>query len=122
MFKSTIEELGVQYEERDGLLYPLISNEEEQVDVGKYGLLWIRYMRENESIRFTTLTRFGMVNGKAHQVNEDAYELLDSITSWYLRTHKPKNPNSTMEMWTIREQAKMLAEEIVLQDVVYRWR
>ncbi len=27
--------------------------------------------------------------------------------------HKPQNPSSTMEMWKLREQAKMQAEEVV---------
>ncbi len=33
------EELGVAYEEGDGLLYPVVSMERESVNVGKYGLL-----------------------------------------------------------------------------------
>ena len=33
-------------------------------------------------------------------------------------THLPQNPTSTMEMWKIREQAKMQAEEVVLNQIV----
>ena len=35
----------------------------------------------------------------------------------YLAKHKPQNPTSTMEMWKIREQAKMQAEEVVLNQI-----
>ena len=35
----------------------------------------------------------------------------------YLAKHKPQNPSSTMEMWKIREQAKMQAEEVVLHQI-----
>lgn len=42
---SMFEKMGGQYEERDGILYPLISMEEDHVDVGKYGLLWMEYMK-----------------------------------------------------------------------------
>ena len=34
----------------------------------------------------------------------------------YLAKHKPQNPSSTMEMWKIREQAKMQAEECTESD------
>lgn len=42
---SMFERMGGQYEERDGILYPLISMEEEHFDVGQYGLLWMEYMK-----------------------------------------------------------------------------
>ena len=45
--------------------------------------------------------------------------MLESIENKYLEKHKPVNPFSTMEMWKLREQAKAMAEEVVLQDVVY---
>ena len=32
---TIFEKLGGQYEEKDGIFYPLISAEEEQIDVGK---------------------------------------------------------------------------------------
>ena len=31
------------------------------------------------------------------------------------------NPGYTMEMWKLREQAKMVAEETVLMDIVYQY-
>ena len=34
---------------------------------------------------------------------------------------KAQNPSSTMEMWKIREQAKMQAEEVVLNQIVMRF-
>ena len=39
----------------------------------------------------------------------------------HMRKHPPVNPDSTMEMWKLREQAKMVAEEAVLMDIVYRY-
>lgn len=34
------------------------------------------------------------------------------------RKHKPKNKNLFMEMYRLRTQARMIAEEVVLHDVV----
>ena len=48
---TLFEELGVEYKEVDGILYPLLSVDEAEynlADIGKYGLMWLRYMEENE--------------------------------------------------------------------------
>ena len=118
--KSIFETIGIQYEEKDGLLYPIFSEEvsTESIHVGKYGDLWMEYMKVNHPDRYRHLFRFGKLMKKAVEVNEDAYEMLDSIVSKYLEKHPPIDPNSTMEMWQIREQAKMIAEEMIFQDIV----
>lgn len=113
------EELGVAYEEGDGLLYPVVSMERESVNVGKYGLLQMEYIKENAPDRYKSLLRFGKLEEKALEVNEDAYEMLESIEQRYLDSHKPVNPASTIEMWKLREQARMVAEETVLSAIVY---
>ena len=42
----------------------------------------------------------------------------ESLVENYLKGHKPKDPNSTMEIWEIREQGQRMAEEIVLNEIV----
>ena len=41
--QTLFEKIGVQYEERDGLLYPLIALDikEDDANVGKYGRMWM---------------------------------------------------------------------------------
>lgn len=118
---TIFEELGIAYEERDGLFYPNISMATENVNIGKYGLLWMEYMKENAPDRYRNLIRFGRLKKKASEVNEEAYEMLESIEMKYLAKHKPVNSASTMEMWILREQARMAAEEEVLLTVVYHY-
>lgn len=47
--------------------------------------------------------------------------MLDVMISQYVRKHPPVNPGSTIEMWKLREQAKTVAEETVLMDIVYQY-
>ena len=61
------------------------------------------------------------LNSKAFEVNEEAYEMLERIANRYLAKHKPQNPAFTMEMWRLREQAKQMAEEVVLNDIVRQY-
>lgn len=106
---------------KDGLFYPSISMETENMNVGKYGLLWMEYMKENALDRYRNLLRFGRLKKKALEVNEEAYKMLESIEMKCLAKHKPINLASTMEMWKLREQARMVAEEEVLLTVVYQY-
>lgn len=120
---SLFEQMGGTYFEKDGLLYPNLSMEQEpeQITVSKYGLLWTSYMKETYPDRYRHHIRMGQLHSRAAEVNEEAYEMLDSISEKYLKKHKPVNSNSTMEMWKLKEQAKQIAEEKVYETVVYRF-
>ena len=48
-------------------------------------------------------------------------EVLDTMVHTYLKKHKPKNLDSTMEMWRLREQARAIAEEFILEDIVCKF-
>lgn len=118
--QTLFEKLGVRYREKDGILYPLISVEikEENADIGKYGRLWMKYIQSEYPQRYRSLVRFGELRSKAIEVNEVAYELLEDIENEWLKKHKPKNKNSFTEMYRLRTQARLVAEEVVLHDVV----
>ena len=108
------------YKEVDGLLYPQIEMPDETEDLsklGKYGRMVMNYLKENEPARYKTLMRFGKMYEKMSAVEEEANQLYDQLEMQYLAKHKPQNPSSTMEMWKIREQAKMQAEEVVLHQM-----
>ena len=70
--KTLFEKIGVQYEERDGLLYPLIALDikEDDANVGKYGRMWMQYLKSEYPQRYRSLLRFGELNQKAAEVNE----------------------------------------------------
>ena len=119
---STYEAMGGTYTEVDGVLYPnIVVSEESDVWVGKYGLLWMDYMKFIYAERYRHHIRMGTLNSKAFEVNEKAYEMLEGIVNQYLAKHKPQNSASTMEKWRLREQAKQIAEEVVLCDIVRQY-
>lgn len=114
----------IMYEERDGVLYPLLEVPEDVLlgQVGKYGLLWLDFMKENHKERYRLLWRLGRLNKTACQVHEEAWEMLDDIMKKYLAKHLPDDQTSTMEMWRLREETKRIGEEVVLRDIVYQSR
>ena len=112
------------YTEVDGLMYPDIAMPDEAENLkklGKYGRMAMHYLEENEPERYKTLIRFGMMYEKMSEVEEEANQLYDQLEEQYLKKHKPQNPSSTMEMWKLREQAKMQAEEVVLHQIVMKF-
>ena len=115
--------MDIPYVEKDGILYPLLTipADMELSSVGKYGLLWLSYMKENHKGRFRTLTRLGCANRTAHKVNKEAYEMLELIIGQHMKKHPSVNYGSTMEMWKLRERARTVAEETVLKDIVYQY-
>ncbi len=122
--KTLFEELGVQYQEVDGIYYPLLSvdTEEKQVsNLGKYGRMWIEFLKDTNLQRYRSLVRFGKLHDRAFEVNEEAYELLEGIENGWLKKNKLKDPNSFMEQLHLRNQARYTAEEIVLQEIIRRF-
>lgn len=78
----------------------------------------MNFMKENHPDRYRHLLRFGKLMTKAIEIDEEAYQLLDSMTGNHLKSHLPKDPSSTMEIWRLREEAKRMAEEVIFQDIV----
>lgn len=76
------------------------------------GILYLFHVQE---------VRFGEIEERADEVNDTAYELLDDIEAKWLKKHKPKNPNSFTEQLQLRTQTRMMAEEIVIMDVVMQF-
>lgn len=61
MSRTAFEKLGIPYEERDGIFYPVLvaGTEKADIDAGKYGRMWIKYIREEYPMRYKSLVRFG---------------------------------------------------------------
>ena len=123
MSKTTFEKLGIPYEKRDGIFYPVLvaGTEQAGIDAGKYGRMWIKYMKDEYPVRYRSLVRFAELEERAAEVNETAYELLDDIENAWLKKHKANNPDSFTEQLKLRTQARMMAEEIVLADVLMQF-
>lgn len=119
--ETIFEKLGIEYQEIEGIFYPILSApsaDSQCLNVGKYGCMWIEHIKMTYPQRYRSLVRFGELKERAEMVNETAYELLEDIEVRWLNKHRPKNSNSFIEHLHLRNQARMMAEEVVLHDVV----
>lgn len=121
---TALEKLGIEYTERDGIFYPVFAVGTEknlQSTIGKYGRMWVAFMKNSHPDRYRSLVRFGRLQEKAAQIDEEVYELLDGIEERWLRHHKPEKGNSFVEMYRLRMQVRLMAEEVVLEQIVNRY-
>ena len=114
-----MEGMKLGYEEKGGILYPrLKAREEDLSSLGKYGMLALSYLKENNPERYRTLRRFGKLTEKMREADEEANELLDLLMKRYLERNRPRDPRSMTEAWKIRQQGMRQAEEVVMTEVV----
>lgn len=55
-------------------------------------------------------------------VNEEAYERLDNIEVAWLKKHMTGKKKTFMEQLYLRNQARAMAEEIVINEIVFKCR
>ncbi|MDD2972298.1 MAG: TnpV protein [Lachnospiraceae bacterium] len=111
-------ELG--YTEIDGLLYPNIETGMEHIegDLGKYGILRLRYLYEHKREMYRTLLLTGKLALHCKAVDIAAFEQSEQIQAAWLDTH-PMPLEDTLERVRLRTQAQMIADEIVTAELVY---
>ena len=116
---TLIEKMGVEFEKRDGLFYPLVDcsvGKTKTKDIGKYGHLWINFMQEAYPERYRSLVRFGLLEEKAVAVNEEAYEMMCIMEDKLLQDSDVEK--SFAEKYALRMQIRLLVEEIVVREVI----
>ena len=118
-------EITLTYHEgADGMLYPDLTAPEETVsmtNLGKFAVRAMEYLKENLNSSYRTLQRFGQLAEKMLEVEDEANRMMDELEGSYLKNNPPKDKNSTMEMWQLRQQARMQAEEIVMNEIVMKF-
>jgi len=120
------------YDEKNGLHYTLAEDgmyytdlalpEEEDVWIGKYGLLRETYLQEHKNHLYMSLYLSGKLNQHLLEINEQAQTQVDQLVArWAKLNGCDETLKATDQMeWVGRmNNYKMMAEEIVLRDIIY---
>ena len=119
-----IVENGITYVlGEDELYYPELKIETEQnEDIGKYGLLILQYLQNNQRYEYLQLLRTGKLNSYLSQLNEECYEYLQMLMEQMKKTagidEKMKQMDSMQWMRQVNN-LRNAAEEVILKDMVY---
>ena len=121
-FNSLYETLGGTYREADGHLIPDIAlPEQTDYQIGKYGRMYLDYIKQHRRGRYTTLLSDGKLNARLHEIDLEANELLATII---LRLAAERGIDENLKAhdmlrWVAEmNNIKASAEEIVLQEGV----
>ena len=121
-FDNLYEKLGGTYREKNGHLIPDITLlEQTDYQIGKYGRMYLDYIKNHRRGRYTTLLTEGTLNARLREIDLDANEMLDTIIP-RLAAERDIDENlkaRDMLRWVAEmNNIKASAEEIVLLEVV----
>lgn len=111
--------VDLEYTEIDGLLYPNIQlDDAEGYDsLGKYGRQRLNYLHKQKPQRYRELLFTGKLAQHCAEIEQSAFEMAERVRGQYLDQHLA--PAEGMERIQTFEQAQMVADEMVLHDIVY---
>ena len=121
-FESLYENLGGTYRDENGYHIPDISLfEQTNYQIGKYGRMYLDYIKHHRRGRYTTLLTEGKLNTRLHEIDLEANEMLDSIIPRLSAERGIDEDLKAHDMlrWVAEmNNIKASAEEIVLREVV----
>ena len=123
-FESLYENLGGTYREENGHLIPDIAlPKQTDYQIGKYGRMYLDYIKQHRRGRYTTLLTEGKLNARLHEIDLEANEMLETILPRLAAERGIDEDLKARDMlrWIAEmNNIKTSAEEIVLWEVVYQ--
>ena len=122
--EAVLVENGIAYYEEDGLYYPkqiLADEMESDVYVGRWGREWMRYLESMDKVQYRRLMISGELKKTACDVDEEAEEMIERLEKEYYEKHR-EQCKGFWKTYQVREQGRMMAEEIVRSEIIYKVR
>ena len=111
------------YTEYSGIYYPdLELPKQTNYPLGKYANLCLEFMKKHRRGTYTTLLTKGVLNEYLHEIDVQAYDMLDSIIS---HLAKERGVNEDLKsrdalQWTAEmNNIKASAEDMILREIIY---
>ena len=118
--KTIYEQLGGTYREEKGNLVPDMELPE-QTPIGKYGRMHLVYLKQHRRGRYSALLGEGRLNAYLADVDEQAHEMLTSLTVELAKTQGiDEHLKATDQMrWVqMMNNVRSSAEETVMSELI----
>ena len=118
--KTIYEQLGGTYREENGNLVPDMELPE-QKPIGKYGRMHLDYLKQHRRGRYSALLGEGQLNAYLADVDEQAHEMLSSLTVELAKTQGiDEHLKATDQMrWVqMMNNVHSSAEETVMRELI----
>ena len=124
IMEKYITKNGINYELRGEQYYPMLEiSKQTTYEIGKYGHLYLDFIKKHRRGTYTTLLTEGCLNEHLHNIDEQAHEQIDLHIAQMVECMdmteelKASNPMRWVQMMN---NIKASAEEIVLKGVIYK--
>ena len=121
MMKAT-ESFTITYTEKDGLLYPdLMLPEQSGEDIGRFGRMRKRYLKEHRKAYYSLLCMKLELNYHLREINRQALEQIELITSQLAQAEGVTEELKARDQlgWVqAMNSCRARAEEIVITEIV----
>ena len=118
--KTLYEQLGGTYREENCNLVPDMELPE-QKPIGKYGRMHLDYLKQHRRGRYSALLGEGQLNAYLADVDEQAHEMLTSLTVELAKTQGiDEHLNATDQMrWVqMMNNVRNSAEETIMRELI----
>ena len=118
--KTLYEQLGGTYREENCNLVPDMELPE-QKPIGKYGRMHLDYLKQHRRGRYSALLGEGQLNAYLADVDEQAHEMLTSLTVELAKTHGiDEHLKATDQMrWVqMMNNVRNSAEETIMRELI----
>ena len=118
--KTIYEQLGGTYREENGSLVPDVELPE-QKPIGKYGRMHLEYLKQHRRGRYFALLGEGRLNAYLADVDEQAQEMLTSLTVELAKTqgiNEHLKANDQMRWVQMMNNVRISAEETVMRELI----
>ncbi len=107
-------------------LEPVLTVENQNTEIGKYGRMALRFLKETHPHRYNFLRSEGILMQKMKEVNEESHLRMKVIQEEISKAKSKEmimiDPMNFYENYKHKEMIRTWAEEIVLKEIVYKVR
>lgn len=116
--------MELTYTEKDGIFYPdLALPEQTNYPIGKYGRMRLEHLKKHRRGTYTTLLTSCTLNQHLYEIEQEATKQIDLTLARLVKERGiTEELKATDPLRWVQEMnnAKYCAEEIVLNEVIYR--
>lgn len=114
----------ITYTEINGIKYPnLALPEQPKVNIGKYGQMWLYYLKKHRRGTYTTLLTEGRLAAHLSAIDHEARAQVGLLTTELAKKRgidEKLKASDSLQWVQEMNNCKASAEEVVLREVVYQ--
>ena len=115
-YEETLKLLQIPVEDVENQETP-----DDELPIGKYGILARNYLKEHHSARYTFLVLEAEIDDICRQVDREANEMMETLQA-QLRAQTTDPKGDFMAAVQYKTMIRDQAEEVVLNEIVYKRR